>query len=249
MAVPHHLLHIGHRDRLAVLVDLAAAPGRTLVFARTKRRAKALTRQLIEAGVPATELHGNLAQNARRRNLTAFAVGSATALVATDIAARGIHVDDVALVVHADPPDEYKAYLHRSGRIARTGATGTVVTLMTDDQIAGVRQLARLAGITPTTTRLRPGHPVLGEIAPGPRTLVHPPAGDRVEPTPPARGGSIRRATPNANPRRRSRSATSQVAGGGRIAATSAGPKVSGAAVFSAVSRVGAARRGGGRSR
>jgi Helicase conserved C-terminal domain/Beta-lactamase len=249
VAVPHHLLHVDDRDRLAVLVDLAAAPGRTLVFARTKRRAKTLTRQLIQAGVPATELHGNLAQNTRSRNLTAFAAGDATTLVATDIAARGIHVDDVALVVHADPPAEYKAYLHRSGRTARAGATGMVVTLMTDDQVADVYQLARLAGITPTTTRLRPGHPVLGEIAPGPRTLVHPPAGNRAGLTPPARGGGTRRPTPNAKPRRRTRSMTSRAAGGGRTAGTSAGPKVSGAAAFSAGSRVGAVRRGGGRSR
>ncbi|MGN9908536.1 DEAD/DEAH box helicase [Phytohabitans sp. LJ34] len=240
-AVPHHMLHIAHHDRLAVLVDLAAAPGRTLVFARTKRRAKALTRQLVEAGVPAIELHGNLAQAARSRNLTAFAAGSATTLVATDIAARGIHVDDVALVVHADPPAEYKAYLHRSGRTARAGATGTVVTLMTDDQVDGVRQLARQAGIAPTTTRLRPGHPLLDQIAPGPRTLVDPPRVARVEEARPARGGGARRqaAPAAAKPRRQSRSS------GGRNAA----PPVSGAAAFSAGSRVGATRRSGGRSR
>ncbi|GAB7036753.1 MULTISPECIES: DEAD/DEAH box helicase [Catenuloplanes] len=182
VTVPHHMLHIGQRDMLTVLVDLAAAPGRTLVFARTKRRAKTLTRQLVQAGVPAIELHGNLGQNARSRNLTAFASGSATTLVATDIAARGIHVDDVSLVVHADPPAEFKAYLHRSGRTARAGATGTVVTLMTDDQVDDVRHLARKAGITATTTRLGPGDPLLHQIAPGPRTLVAPPAADAAEP-------------------------------------------------------------------
>jgi len=89
--------------------------------------------------VPAVELHGNLAQNARNRNMAAFSEGSAETLVATDIAARGIHVDDVALVIHADPPVEHKAYLHRSGRTARAGAQGTVITLMTDDQQAEVR--------------------------------------------------------------------------------------------------------------
>jgi superfamily II DNA/RNA helicase len=241
VTVPHHMLHIAHHDRLAVLVDLAAAPGRTLVFARTKRRAKTLTRQLVEAGVPAIELHGNLAQGARSRNLTAFAAGSATTLVATDIAARGIHVDDVALVVHADPPAEFKAYLHRSGRTARAGATGTVVTLMTDDQVDGVRQLARQAGIAPTTTRLRPGDPLLGEIAPGPRTLLDPPPVARAEAARPARGGGARRAAAPAagNPRRQSRSS------GGRSAA----PQPSSAAAFSSGSRVGAARRAGGRSR
>jgi superfamily II DNA/RNA helicase len=250
--VPHHMLHIAHRDRLAVLVDLAAAPGRTLVFARTKRRAKTLTRQLVEAGVPAIELHGNLAQGARSRNLTAFAAGSATTLVATDIAARGIHVDDVALVVHADPPAEYKAYLHRSGRTARAGATGTVVTLMTDDQVDGVRQLARQAGIAPTTTRLRPGHPLLDEIAPGPRTLVDPPPVARAEPARPARRGGPRRAAASTagNPRRE----TASTAGNPRRQARSSGGRStaaqpSGAAAFSTGSRVGAGHRSGGRSR
>ena len=94
------------------------------MFTRTKHGAKALARQLNARGVPAVELHGNLSQNARTRNLTAFGSGTATTLVATDIAARGIHVDDVSLVVHADPPVEHKAYLHRSGRTARAGARG-----------------------------------------------------------------------------------------------------------------------------
>ncbi|BCB83243.1 hypothetical protein Psuf_005560 [Phytohabitans suffuscus] len=244
VAVPHHMLHVEHRDRLTVLVDLAAAPGRTLVFARTKRRAKTLTRQLVEAGVPAIELHGNLGQSARSRNLTAFAAGSATTLVATDIAARGIHVDDVALVVHADPPAEYKAYLHRSGRTARAGATGTVVTLMTDDQVDGVRHLARQAGIAPTTTRLRPGHPLLDQIAPGPRTLVTPPAGEPSEPArATGRGRSRTSAAPD--PRRKTRSQGTGSTRGGRQAGTPATRQVSGAAAFSAGSRVGATRRGG----
>ncbi|HET6529017.1 MAG TPA: DEAD/DEAH box helicase, partial [Actinoplanes sp.] len=153
----HHVLHVRADDRFPVLVDLLAAPGRSVVFTRTKRRAKVLTRQLVAAGVPAVELHGNLAQNARSRNLSAFSDGSAPTLVATDIAARGIHVDDVALVIHADPPMEHKAYLHRSGRTARAGAAGTVITLMTDDQQGDVRDLTRKAGIRPVTTRIRPG--------------------------------------------------------------------------------------------
>src|SRR5205085_8996773 len=122
------------------------------------------------------ELHGNLAQNVRTRNLTAFSDGTARTLVATDIAARGIHVDDIARVIHADPPLEHKAYLHRSGRTARAGAQGTVVTLMTDDQVADVRDLARKAGIRPTITRLAPGDPLLAELAPGERTFVEPSA-------------------------------------------------------------------------
>ena len=112
----HHVLHVAADAHFPVLKDLTAAPGRTIVFTRTKHRAKKLARQLNAAGVPAVELHGNLSQNARTRTMDAFHSGAAETLVATDIAARGIHVDDVGLVIHADPPVEHKAYLHRSGR-------------------------------------------------------------------------------------------------------------------------------------
>jgi superfamily II DNA/RNA helicase len=183
-AMSHHVLQLRPDHRLPVLTDLTSAPGRTLVFTRTKRGAARLTRQLIASGVPAVELHGNLAQNARDRNLRAFSDGSANTLVATDIAARGIHVDDIRLVIHADPPVEHKAYLHRSGRTARAGAEGTVVTLMTDEQVGDVRDLTRKAGITPTTTKLGPGHPLLAELAPGRRSFVRP----ATEPEAPKRG-------------------------------------------------------------
>jgi superfamily II DNA/RNA helicase len=171
-AMTHHLLHVSQADRLPVLVDLAAAPGRTLLFTRTKHGARSLTRRLVAAGVSAVELHGNLAQNARTRNLDAFTRGTASALVATDIAARGIHVDGVSLVVHADPPVEHKAYLHRSGRTGRAGAPGTVVTLVPHDQISEVRELTRRAGIKPITTRLGAGDPFLAQIAPGERLFT-----------------------------------------------------------------------------
>lgn len=170
----HHVLHVQPDTRLPVLVDLTAAPGRSLVFTRTKYGAKSLTKKLIAQGVPAVELHGNLSQGARTRNLEAFSEGTAKTLVATDIAARGIHVDDVALVIHADPPIEHKAYLHRSGRTARAGAEGTVVTLMTDAQVRDVRDLTRKAGIAPTITKLTTGDPLLSELAPGERTFVAP---------------------------------------------------------------------------
>jgi superfamily II DNA/RNA helicase len=182
----HHVLHVAREHRVSVLTDLTSAPGRTVVFTRTKHGAKALTRQLNRNGVPTVELHGNLSQGARTRNMDAFHDGRATTLVATDIAARGIHVDDVALVVHADPPVEHKAYLHRSGRTARAGARGTVVTLMTDDQVRDVRALTRAAGIKPTITRLvGADHPVLAQLAPGERVIV--PGGLVVEAPAPAR--------------------------------------------------------------
>jgi superfamily II DNA/RNA helicase len=190
----HHVLHVASGDRLPVIVELAAAPGRTLVFTRTKHGAKKLTKQLIASGVPAVELHGNLAQNARTRNLAAFSDGTANTLVATDIAARGIHVDDVTLVVHADPPIEHKAYLHRSGRTARAGAAGTVVTMMTDDQVADVRDLTRKAGISARTTRLAPGDPLLAELAPGDRVFSFPEPGSAASVLPSDSEGRQRRA-------------------------------------------------------
>jgi superfamily II DNA/RNA helicase len=174
-AMIHHVLHVDNAARIEVLTDLAASPGRTIVFARTKHGAKGIARKLNSRGVAAVELHGNLSQNARTRNLAAFSDGSAGVLVATDIAARGIHVDDVNLVVHADPPVEHKAYLHRSGRTARAGAEGTVVTLMIDSQVSDVRTLTRKAGVKPTVTRFSgASHPVLQEIAPGERDFSGP---------------------------------------------------------------------------
>ncbi|GGK28650.1 RNA helicase [Pilimelia terevasa] len=262
-AMTHHVLHVDRNDRLPVLVDLVAAPGRALVFTRTKHGAKALTRRLIASGVPAVELHGNLAQGARDRNLSAFTAGTARTLVATDIAARGIHVDDVTLVVHADPPVEHKAYLHRSGRTARAGAGGTVVTLMTDDQTADVRDLVRKAGIRPTTTRLRPGDPLLAEIAPGDRMFVEPPAAPPAPAAAAGRGRTRGRSQPHPSRGSRTRSAgtsagTADRAARGRTASGDAGTErgvradrggragasSSGAAAFSGRSRVGS-RRGG----
>ncbi|MGY1711415.1 DEAD/DEAH box helicase [Geodermatophilus sp. SYSU D00758] len=172
----HHVLRVEAGDKAAVVRELASGLGRSVLFTRTKHQAKKLAKQLTAAGVPAVDLHGNLSQNARERNLEAFSAGDTRVLVATDIAARGIHVDDVALVVHVDPPAEHKAYLHRSGRTARAGAGGTVVTVSTPDQSAEVRTLARQAGITPTVSVVRPGAP---EIA-----ALTGPAAPHVEPAP-----------------------------------------------------------------
>lgn len=200
----HHVLHVSRDQRVPILVDLTSAPGRTVVFTRTKHGAKALTRQLNKSGVPTVELHGNLSQNARTRNMEAFHSGKAATLVATDIAARGIHVDDVALVIHADPPVEHKAYLHRSGRTARAGAAGTVITLMTDEQVRDVRDLTRLAGIKPVTTKVHgAGHPMLAELAPGERST---PGGLVVAVPEQGRGGGGGRSTGANAQRKRARS-------------------------------------------
>jgi superfamily II DNA/RNA helicase len=167
-AVPtmaHYVLSVATADKVAVVRDLAQGDGRRLLFTRTKHGARKLARQLNTMGVPAVELHGDLTQPARQKNLDAFAAGTSPVLVATDIAARGIHVDEVALVVHVDPPAEHKAYLHRSGRTARAGASGVVVTLMTPEQHGDVRQLTRAAKITATMTSVSPGDAVLAQLA------------------------------------------------------------------------------------
>ena len=117
---------------------------------RTKHRAKQFARKLRERGLDAVELHGNLSQNARQRNLEAFTNGSVSILVATDIAARGIHVDSVDVVIHADPPIEHKAYTHRSGRTARAGEAGVVFTITDPTQVRDVRSLLSRAKVSAT---------------------------------------------------------------------------------------------------
>ena len=164
----HHLLTVNEGERHAVVSDLASGFGPTLLFTRTKHGAKKLTIRLRSAGVAAVDLHGNLSQAARERNLSAFSDGTARVLVATDIAARGIHVDGIALVVHVDPPAEAKAFVHRSGRTARAGASGIVVTVANESQSREMRKMARGAGITPIASRVEPGHGLLRELA-GPR--------------------------------------------------------------------------------
>jgi superfamily II DNA/RNA helicase len=162
----HHVRHVSAADRVAALVELTCTPGRKVLFTRTKRRARLLAHQLMAAGVPAMEMHSNLGQAARIRDLNAISSGRANVLVATDIAGRGLHVDDVRLVIHADPPLEHKTYLHRSGRTAPAGAGGTAVTLGTEDQRAEVTKLARRAGVTPRITQHRPGQRILRHLVP-----------------------------------------------------------------------------------
>ncbi|MTD17441.1 DEAD/DEAH box helicase [Nakamurella sp. YIM 132087] len=161
----HHVFTVDAEQRGQIIRELASGTGRRILFARTKYGAKRWAGTLRKAGIDAVELHGNLAQGARERNLAAFSSGEARVLVATDIAARGIHVDDVELVVHLEPPAEHKAYVHRSGRTARAGSNGTVITLMLPEQADEVRKLLRSAGITATTARIRPGDPAIRKLA------------------------------------------------------------------------------------
>jgi superfamily II DNA/RNA helicase len=165
VAMVHHLLTIVPADRVGVVTALAGGGGRSLVFTRTKYAARRLARQLTTSGIPAAELHSDLSQGVRERNLASFASGVVRVIVATDIAARGIHVDGIDLVIHADPPAEHKAYLHRSGRTARAGAAGTVITLQTPAQAAAVRDLMRKAAVVPLTAAVTPGSALLRSIA------------------------------------------------------------------------------------
>ena len=163
--IVHHLLTVTPTERVAVATALAGGSHRSLIFTRTKHGARKLARQLTAAHIPAAELHGNLSQPVRERNLARLASGAVRVLVATDIAARGIHVDGIGLVIHADPPSEHKAYLHRSGRTGRAGAAGVVVTLQTPAQAGDVRVLMRKARIVPLAAAARPGSPLLRSIA------------------------------------------------------------------------------------
>jgi superfamily II DNA/RNA helicase len=173
-AMDHHVFNVDAADRGEVVAQLVGGHGRTLAFARTKHQAKRWARTLTASGIHAVDLHGNLSQAARQRNLAAFADGDVRVLVATDIAARGIHVDDITLVVHIDPPAEHKAYLHRSGRTARAGAAGVVVTVATHDQRRDVADLMRRAAITPTQHKVRAGDLTITDIAgpSAPRVVV-----------------------------------------------------------------------------
>jgi len=175
-ALDHHTFTVTPGDKAAVVRELASGQGRTLLFTRTKYAARKVASDLNRHGIAAVELHGNLSQARRDRNLAAFAGGSARVLVATDIAARGIHVDRVQLVVHVDPPAEHKAYLHRSGRTARAGARGAVVTVILPDQARDVAAMIRQAGIRPTAARIAPGAPETLALT-GPRAdLGRPPS-------------------------------------------------------------------------
>jgi superfamily II DNA/RNA helicase len=175
-AMVHRVLTVAPADRVSVVAALAGGKNRSLIFTRTRRSAHRLARQLTAARVPAVELHGDLGQNTREQNLASFASGATRVMVATDIAARGIHVDGIDLVIHADPPAEHKAYLHRSGRTARAGAAGIVITLQTPAQEHEVRALMRKASVVPLAARVSPDSALLRSIAGEPAEPIAPTA-------------------------------------------------------------------------
>ncbi|MCE1175381.1 MAG: DEAD/DEAH box helicase [Propionibacteriales bacterium] len=259
-AMTHHVLLVADAgQKRRVVQELASGEGRRLLFTRTKHQARKLARELTADGTPAVELHGNLSQNARERGLKAFADGAVRVMVATDIAARGIHVDDVELVVHVDPPAEHKAYLHRSGRTARAGNAGDVVTLVLPEQRRDFQSLARAAKISVAPAPVRAGDAVVRELA-GPAAAPVAPeqapaaAARRGEPS----GNTAGTGSPRSSRSRRSNATpkrTTAASSGRRPAAPSsdssrsggparAGSKTHGAAAFS---RQGRSRRSGSR--
>ena len=143
----HRFLHVHERDKVKVAAAIAASTSRTLIFSNTKAGCDHLVRKLIEEGVKAQAIHGDLRQNMREKALDRFAKGDLPVLVATDVAARGIHVDDVEVVIHYDPPPDHKTYLHRSGRTARAGTKGLVVTLLLWDEELVVKRLQKRVGL------------------------------------------------------------------------------------------------------
>ncbi|QBR87373.1 MULTISPECIES: DEAD/DEAH box helicase [Microbacterium] len=249
-AMTHHVFVAADATAKAALVrTLASGSSRRILFTRTKHQAKKLARTLTAAGIPSVDLHGNLSQPQRDRNLAAFSAGTARVLVATDVAARGVHVDDIALVVHVDPPVEHKAYLHRSGRTARAGSAGDVVTVMLPEQRRDTLDILRKAAIkatpTPVTSDSSEVTALVGEVA------------EYVTPAPvvaPQRGGGQsqganaqrKRAARGGAPAGSGRSGGSAGGQGRRSGGRGAAPVAAGAAASTAGSRSGGGPRSGG---
>ncbi|MGW6693925.1 DEAD/DEAH box helicase [Rhodococcus sp. NPDC054953] len=218
----HHVLIVEHADKPAVVAEIAARRGRTLLFARTQHGVDRVVAQLASVGVRAGTLHGGKSQAFRAHALAAFAGGAVPVLVATDVAARGIHVDNVSLVVHVDPPADPKDYLHRAGRTARAGASGRVVTLVTPDQRDAVAAVLAAAGVAVDGIPVRPGSDQLSALTGARQPSGVPLAGQdppRAQ-TPSETTGSRDRRTPgrsrDGRAGGRSRDGRSPGAGGGR---------------------------------
>ncbi|GAA2436441.1 DEAD/DEAH box helicase [Streptomyces mauvecolor] len=160
----HHVLHVQSADKYATTTEIAARDGRVIMFLDTKHAVDQLTKHLLQSGVRAAALHGGKSQPQRTRTLAQFKTGAVSVLVATNVAARGIHVDNLDLVVNVDPPTDHKDYLHRGGRTARAGESGSVVTLVMPNQRREMSRLMMAAGITPTITQVRSGEAELSRI-------------------------------------------------------------------------------------
>jgi superfamily II DNA/RNA helicase len=196
----HHVLHVHGADKRATTIEIGARDGRVLMFLDTKHAVDRLTADLLASGVRAAALHGGKSQSQRTRTLEHFKTGHVNVLVATNVAARGIHVDDLDLVVNVDPPSDHKDYLHRGGRTARAGRSGRVVTLVLPGQRREMNRLMNNAGVAPRTTQVRAGEAELARITGAKTPTGHPvtitaPATERAERTSPTTRGRRPRAT------------------------------------------------------
>ncbi|GGS36756.1 DEAD/DEAH box helicase [Streptomyces griseoviridis] len=214
----HHLLHVNDDDKQRTATEIAARDGSVIMFLDTKHAVDRLTKHLLRSGVRAAALHGGKSQPQRTRTLSQFKDGQVTALIATNVAARGIHVDNLDLVVNVDPPGDHKDYLHRGGRTARAGESGSVITLVTPGQRREVTRLLSAAGIVPQVTRVRPGEEELTRItgaqAPSGIPVVIPvpaPAAER----PRGAGSSSRRGRRRSSGTGRTGGGTGRSGGGG----------------------------------
>ncbi|MEW1755072.1 DEAD/DEAH box helicase [Streptomyces cyaneofuscatus] len=255
----HHVLHVmDETDKKAVATKIAARDGRVIMFVDTKRAADRFAKRLLASGVRAAALHGGRSQPQRNRTLDQFKNGQVTALVATNVAARGIHVDDLDLVVNVDPPTDHKDYLHRGGRTARAGESGSVVTLVLPEEKREMTRLMQDAGIAPRTTRVTSSDEELSRI-----TGAREPSGIAIvvevpQPTPPKQrtrsggsgsgsagsgGGTVRSGS-----RGRGRRGSGSGAGAGAGGASGGGAGRSGGARAGGASGGGAGRSGGARS-
>ncbi|MFJ1789449.1 DEAD/DEAH box helicase [Streptomyces anulatus] len=246
----HHVLHVlDETDKKAVATKIAAREGRVIMFVDTKRAADRFAKRLLASGVRAAALHGGRSQPQRNRTLDQFKNGQVTALVATNVAARGIHVDDLDLVVNVDPPTDHKDYLHRGGRTARAGESGSVVTLVLPEEKREMTRLMQDAGIAPRTTRVTSSDAELGRI-----TGAREPSGVAIvievpQATPPKQrtrsGGSAGSGSGGGTVRSGSRGRGRRGAGTGAGAAGAGG----GAARSGGATRSGGGARSGGESR
>ncbi|QTG81072.1 DEAD/DEAH box helicase [Arthrobacter crystallopoietes] len=220
----HHVLVSPDQTVKKQLVKaLASGTGRRILFTRTKHHARKLAKTLTDSGIPAVDLHGNLSQNARDRNLAEFSSGDVRVLVATDVAARGVHVDEIELVVHVDPPTEHKAYLHRSGRTARAGTDGTVVTIVIPDQKLEVGKLMKAAGVDVAFESVTASSPLVAKLVGDVAATVDPVARRAAMDAKAAhRGGAPKQGKSTGANAQRKRAARSQ-GGRGRTAGVSAG--------------------------
>ncbi|MFH9658374.1 DEAD/DEAH box helicase [Streptomyces sp. NPDC017248] len=209
----HHVLHVHDADKHRTTTEIAARDGRVIMFLDTKHAVDRLTKHLLSSGVRAGALHGGRSQPQRTRTLAQFKDGHVTVLVATNVAARGIHVDSLDLVVNVDPPSDHKDYLHRGGRTARAGESGSVVTLVTPDQRRGMTRLMASAGITPQVTPVRSGEAELSRI-----TGAQAPSGVPVVITVPVAESVRRTSSPSRSRRGRGGSGRPAGAAGGRRA-------------------------------